>query len=168
MDNFCEQIVSVKNSGKQIALKFVVILCVFTTGILIFFIASFYLNLLFGFVLSGAAIYLGLYLLSNTVFEYEYIFTNGELDIDKIIAKRKRKRIVSVEIRSISDFGKASEAAENKDITTKIYAYDGIPENAFYADFVNKKYGKTRMFFSPDEKLLKNMKPYLPRNLKNI
>lgn len=33
--------------------------------------------------------------------EYEYSFTNGELDIDKIMAKRKRKRVVETECRKI-------------------------------------------------------------------
>lgn len=33
--------------------------------------------------------------------EYEYSFTNGDLDIDKIMAKRKRKRVVEVGYRKI-------------------------------------------------------------------
>lgn len=33
--------------------------------------------------------------------EYEYSFTNGDLDIDKIMAKRKRKRLVEINQKQI-------------------------------------------------------------------
>ncbi len=50
--------------------------------------------------------YLVYYLISLRKIEYEYAFTNGELDIDKIIAQRKRKRVFSASCRDFEAFGK--------------------------------------------------------------
>lgn len=47
-------------------------------------------------ILACAIIYGTYYLLSGMNIEYEYIFTNGEIDIDKIIAKRKRVHLVTI------------------------------------------------------------------------
>jgi len=33
--------------------------------------------------------------------EYEYTFTNGELDVDKIVARKRRKRVISLDVRGI-------------------------------------------------------------------
>ena len=43
--------------------------------------------------------YLLYYLISSRSIEYEYIVTNGELDIDIIIAKRKRKGYSRVKVK---------------------------------------------------------------------
>ena len=49
-----------------------------------------------------AAIVLGvcayLFIFPGTDLEFEYLFVNGELDIDKIMAKSKRKRVKSLNI----------------------------------------------------------------------
>lgn len=42
------------------------------------------------------SLYGGYILITNMSVEYEYIVTNGEMDIDKIIAKRRRKRLITV------------------------------------------------------------------------
>lgn len=42
--------------------------------------------------------------------EYEYIVTNGEMDIDKIIAKRRRKRLITVNARTFERFGPFKES----------------------------------------------------------
>ena len=43
----------------------------------------------------GVACY---FIIPKTDFEYEYLFVNGELDIDKIMAKSKRKRVKSLNL----------------------------------------------------------------------
>lgn len=99
--------------------------------------------------------------------EYEYTFTNGELDIDKIIAQKKRKELLTVEVRNFSDFGKYSDDMEETEDMTVVYATDNIISNEYYADFEHKEYGRTRLIFVPDERMLENIKKFLPAKLRN-
>lgn len=46
----------------------------------------------------------GVWLLGNFNIEYEYILTNNDLDIDKVIGKRKRKRMISLDVSTAEAF----------------------------------------------------------------
>ena len=50
---------------------------------------------LIGAVALGIAAY---FIIPGTDLEYEYLFVNGELDIDKIMAKSKRKKAKTVDL----------------------------------------------------------------------
>lgn len=169
MDSFCEQIVYKKNTPKESFFQFFLIFLTFVVGLTAFFIFSTFITIVGGFVVGGLIIGFGLWGLTFTYYEHEYAFTNGDLDIDKIIARRKRRRLITVEVKSVSDFGKASDlkGVYKKINTTLIQASDGILENMYYLDFKSQKYGNTRLIISPDEKMLDNMNKYLPRHLKN-
>ncbi len=168
MDNVNEQLVTINKSTAQKASYIVLIFLIIVAGLFVFiFTAPLFNSLLLGLILGGVVIFLGLFLLSNSVFEFEYAFTNGELDIDKIIAKRKRKRLITVDIKGINDFGKYNDAPKAPSDTTIINAHDGTSGNTYYADFRSQKYGITRLYFSPDEKTMSNINKYLPRNLRN-
>lgn len=52
-----------------------------------------------------AVLFCAYYLIVNTGIEYEYILTNNDLDIDKIIGKRKRRRLLTVKVNTFEDFG---------------------------------------------------------------
>lgn len=163
MDNISEQLIAVKKNIKQKIAFIFLITCMCISGLLI--------SLLFfpiGILLGIGIICLAIYISMNSSYEYEYIFTNGELDIDKIIAKRKRNRIITVDIKNLLDFGKYENMKNNNTSSKIIYAHDGSAENTYYADFKSQKYGSTRLLFSPDERLLNNIKIYIPRNLRNF
>ena len=50
---------------------------------------------------------------------------------------------------------------------TLVMATDNIISNEYYADFEHSEYGKTRLVFVPDEKMLGNIKKFLPAKLRN-
>lgn len=55
-------------------------------------------------LLLVAAIALGVacyFVLPKTDVEYEYLFVNGELDIDMVMAKSKRKKVMSVDMKEV-------------------------------------------------------------------
>ena len=105
--------------------------------------------------------------------EYEYTFTNGELDIDKIIAQTKRKEMLSVSVGKFTDFGRydVNTPEETADMTI-IMATDNIAEHEFYADFTHEYYGKTRLVFAPNEKVVSNiinsLHPSIRNKIRNI
>lgn len=166
MDNFCEQIVKPKSNTLQAFKTASVLSLTLVLGFAVFIISSSLLGPFLGFILGGLVLFLGFYILTCFSIEYEYIITNGEIDVDKIIARRKRKRILSTNVKNFSDFGKFDASKANSNSYKLINADDGIAENLYYADFKHSKFGQARLLFSPNEKALANIKPYLPRNLK--
>ena len=112
--------------------------------------------------------YLAWWYTSNTSVEFEYIFTNGELDVDKISGKRKRKRYVTVAVSKFDVCEKAQgERFENyrKDpgLKVKFDASEGVgSENRYYAVFTNKAGNRMMMIFSPPLELLEDIKRYNP------
>ena len=166
MDIFVEQIVKKEASGKTIALKVIIgiaaaIICVISVFLMLigFAIALF---------IALGALYGAYYLMTNLDVEYEYIVTNGEIDVDKIIAQRKRKRLLTVKASNFEHFGKLADAAALGTGVTVINA-EGTSANAsesYYADFTHSAFGNVRLIFTPEEKVIDAVKPYFSRNLR--
>ena len=171
MDNFAEQLVK-KNetsSDKTKRLLMTVGGTVLTAVLALFgffTIGNPVLSLL-GFLLAVGAGYGTFFIVQSSHIEYEYAFTNGELDIDKIIAKRKRKPLLSVEVRKFTDFGKYSDDPEETAEMTVVISFDNIASHEYYADFQHDDYGLTRLVFSPNEKMLENIKRFLSGSLRS-
>lgn len=81
--------------------------------------------------------------------EYEYIVTNCELDIDRIINKRTRKRVETINLRLIEDFGLCGSPKEERYISDKAYktviACESVKEG--YAFLTYTKDNKKRVLF---------------------
>ncbi|MEG1996445.1 MAG: hypothetical protein RR036_02925, partial [Oscillospiraceae bacterium] len=105
------------------------------------------------------------FLISYLNVEYEYIVTNDEIDIDKIIAKRKRKRVLTVKISNFDSFGIYSQSKhEQRQYQTKIDASALIDDDdTYYAEFRHPQKGKCLLTFSPNEKVLCVIEPIYKR-----
>lgn len=171
MDNFAEQLVS-RNETKSERLSrigtlvsgILFSLCLVLLGILQ--LARLPIALM-AFILAAGGGYVTYLLIQGRSVEYEYTFTNGELDIDKIIARKKRKALLSVEVRTFSAFGKYSDDMEESEDMTVVFATNNITADEYYADFEHNEYGRTRLVFVPDERMLGNIKKFLPAKLRN-
>lgn len=163
-DFYSEQLVTKKQSGGDTAKKVLAGIGTAAVAALVFLITFilFPVNL----VLVGFVFYGGYYLMTGFDTEYEYIITNGDLDIDKISGKRKRKRLLSTKIEDFTAFGKLSEASEAQNGVTTVLVTDGTDENAYYADLKHQSAGNVRLIFTPDEKTLEGVTMFLPRQLK--
>lgn len=170
MDIFVEQIVKKESSGKDTVLKLLIgigmavllAVCVFVT--LCTYWGSVAILVAFGICFGGY------YLLTNFNCEYEYIVTNGEIDIDKIVAQRKRIRLITAKASTFEAFGEYKDAPEAASDVTVVMA-TGINESSaetsvYYADFKHSSAGNVRLVFSPEEKVVEAISPFLPRQLK--
>lgn len=171
MDNFAEQLVK-KNEMASEKTKRTLMTVAGIIGTLVF-IAFGILMLgnpvlsLVGFLLAAAAGYGTFTTIQSSYVEYEYAFTNGELDIDKIIAKKKRKALISVEVNKFTDFGKYTDDPDEPENMTVVISSDNIASHEYYADFQHEDYGLTRLVFAPDDRMLDNIKRFLPARLRS-
>lgn len=160
MDSFSEQLVN-KTEDPSDGMKRIGILALGTAAVFGLLYVTFVIT---PFALPAIAlvIYGMYYFISGLSVEYEYIVSNEFLDIDKIICKRKRVNLLSVNIREFTAFG--SYNGEDFGGTTIMAA--GGDDAPMFADFESDRYGISRLVFCPNEKTLKNIRLYLSRRIK--
>jgi len=171
MDVFVEQIVKKATSGKDTVLKLLIgigigvlsAVCVFTFLFVIPFPGL-------GLLLVAGIFYGGYFLLTGLDCEYEYIVTNGEIDVDKIIAKRKRVRLVTAKASLFEAFGEYNEnspvAADGVTIVNAAGASDSESAKNYYADFKHASAGNVRLIFTPEERVVDAIVPFMPAPLR--
>ncbi len=163
MDAFAEKIIT----RKKTRVEYFIMGLLFTIWLFlsVFFIFLFSL----GFLLDVLML-LGLYyLLKGMNVEYEYAVTNGELDIDRITAKSKRKRIFSANCKDFEILARASNENFNeaKNIKNIIKAVSSDDSPDIYFIVLHYKESKTLVLFEPDEIMLKTFKNYIPKKVLN-
>jgi hypothetical protein len=171
MDNFTEQLVKKQETSADRTRRIMLVITgVFVTILLalLSFIQLDHPILAFlGMVLAAASGYGTYFIVQSTYVEYEYTFTNGELEIAKIIAKKKRVELINTEVRSFTAFGKYDDGMEETEDMTVVMTSDNIASHEYYADFQHEDYGLTRLVFVPNEKMLEYIGRYLPAKLRN-
>lgn len=171
-----EQIIKKKYEGRDYAKCLLYIfLCIVIPSVVLLAVAYFvtggiYIILsMLGYIvlLYIAAIIIAIGLVRNTSFEYEYAFVNGEMTVDKIIAKAKRKRMIAFDVKLVDDMGvyDPQKFAGNKDITTLVYSDTYAGEGDIYMDFRHPSIGRTVLVIKSDERLEKALKPYVKRHV---
>ena len=174
MDIFHEQLVK----HHRTAADYLKIVGIIVAALVLFVLLVLFVPLLMGSavgmisticLLAGVGVLFGAYyLIVNTGVEYEYILTNNDLDIDKIIGKHKRRRLLTVKVNTFEDFGiYRPEDHQEKGYTSTVLCC-GISPGAgdpYFAVFEHASFGKTLLIFNPDEKIVeglkKNIKPWI-------
>lgn len=150
--------------GKRVFLKTVLVL-----GCVVLCPAVFVVAGQLGLLLAAGVVY-GAYLLFQRLNqEFEYIYTNGELDIDVIYGKRSRRRVLSVKPRQIELVCRAKPHLDQyqKQFSAKQVTdcSDGDLQHA-YLMITGSTNAKKLILFSPSERLLTAWKPYLRDRLR--
>lgn len=158
MDVFIEQIVAIKKTGKD----FVAYAGIILLSLILMLIGYIFLTSIF--IAVAAAVIFGAYkLFSRLNIEYEYIVTNGTMDIDKIIAKSSRKRMISFDISSIQRIEKYSGILP-KNIEKECFLFcNKKDENAFIVYYKEDGKQQKTFVFTPNEKVRESIKSFLPR-----
>lgn len=170
MDSYIEQLVEHKKDYKDFLVKVVMILSIFAVlalGVLFGILVNPYFVAV-GMFLAAFDIYFCWYVITGRDVEYEYTVTNNNLQIDKVMAKRRRKDVLSIDIKKIEGFDKLSEnrLSDNKcDKVLYLGTYDDDPDQ--YRFIVKtKKYGRIMVVFAPNEKVLNAVKMHLKPEVK--
>lgn len=158
MDIFCEHIVkkskTLKDRVKQVG---IILLAILLIELLLVFNSMLFG---FGFLLIFGVIYGAIFLYKKTNIEYEYILTNSILDIDKIFAKSSRKRVESIDFKSVEVFGKGN--ASSSGVKEIDYAGDITADDVYYFELI-KNGERVRIYFQPSQKILANLHTVAPR-----
>lgn len=158
MDVFYEQLVSIKKSPVKILL--IILIWLLAVGLS----ALALLLLQYIGVLLAAALLYGAYRISGLMsVEYEYILTNGEMDIDKIVAKSSRSRMITFKCGNIE---KISEFDGTKPANGKFILCASQDNTALIITVKHNKEGIVNLVMSPNERMTDEMKKYLQYSVK--
>ncbi len=166
MDIFNEQLVVKKNATAD-WVKTICILILLLLIPAVFIILGIFVNFYFIIVALCAfffVLYGSYYLLTGMYLEYEYAVTNSNITVDKVIAKRNRKRIMSVDIKKFNTLKKLADSDFKQKRYKKIFKASITPDgdDVYGAEMHLDKFGgDCLLLFSPDDKTLEAMRPYL-------
>lgn len=167
MDAFIEKIVHRKKTGKDYLISSGIIFASFIVAFAIMLLLTEFISQ-FAFMLSIGAVYLGFRLQSRTNIEYEYLVTNGSLDIDKIISQRKRVRIFSADCKEFEAVGRVKSKNYGPHITSgteRIFAGANMASESLYFVTLSYKGKKTVLYFEPDQRMLDSFRRYIPSKI---
>ena len=108
------------------------------------------------------------YFVTSLRVEYEYSFLSSVLRIDKVIARRKRRPIVKVDVKLLDDFFPYTDAEMSKQRYHKVYHAAGreFSEENHVAVYHSEAKGRTAIIFTPNDELIAAMKPYFDSSLR--
>ncbi|MGM9937658.1 MAG: hypothetical protein ACI38A_09950 [Candidatus Ornithomonoglobus sp.] len=186
-DIFLENLVPLKKDAKD---KVIIGLTVFGGVILTLFLFACMLGISFAAVTSEqlqkissmtfsiglllvAFVWYGAYLIINTRnVEYEYIVTNNELDIDKVMSKKGRKHLITIDVKNATCMGRIDDDScnsvyKNPPEGVKILDYSANSKTSF-TYFIDCTVDETRkiVLCQLTNKMAEGLWRYNPKNIK--
>ena len=120
-----------------------------------------------GAIIAMTGVYIFIYAKEGLKLEYEYTLTNGDIDVAKIMAKSRRKDVLSISASNITymdyaDSDRVKNDLEVKKGQVKVNRFSGISEDgkdvAIYSTEGNKE---SISIFNFDDKCIGHMKEVL-------
>ena len=137
-DYYTEQLVKQKAKASSMIAK---------TALIAVTVLAFFLVLLFpmAMIIPVIMVVVDIVLFKRFDLEFEYLYVNGDLDIDKIMAKQKRKRVFEMNVRDMEVLA---------------------PTGSRTYEMVTISQGQTvKIIFEPNKTILEGMKMLAPRKV---
>ncbi len=170
MDIFNEQVVKKAKKPKNLIIKILSVFLLITIPALCVILAPIveltYLIYVGFFILLGG-IYIVWYVFNVQKVDFEYSVVGDELNIAKVIALRKRKQICKVPIREVEIIEKTDDEISKMRFMKTFSAARDIDkkDENYYLVYNSVAYGRCLLIFTPNEQILRGMKPYLNKDI---
>lgn len=160
MDDFyTEQLIKKQTSSKD-TLKKVGLIAVTVLSVFIAFMIP------AGIILPVVLIVIDVLVIRSLNVEYEYAFVNGDLDIDKIMNKARRKRVFSVDVEQMELLAPVGAVELMPYKKVKTYDYTSGNKNAKVYALVSSDKGEVRqILFEPNETIVEGFFVKAPRKV---
>ncbi len=121
------------------------------------------------FLATVGTLYGTYYIAASGELEFEYSLVNNEIDVDKIVNRKKRKRITTANLRALDSFGTVKNpefAGYLRDAgVKKLYACrDKNAVDVFFLVY-SENTVKKMLIFSPSEKMIDIIAKYNPKKV---
>lgn len=157
-ENYTEQLVRQKATS-QTKLKRLALIAVFV----VMLTATFAIPMLFTLTFAYA-IFMG-YIWKRFDLEYEYLYFHGDIDIDVIKGMIKRKRVFSVNVKTLEVLAPTGSRELQAYSNLKAYDCSSNTGNKTYEMVFMKDEKKIRVIFEPNDTILQGMRLFAPRKV---
>jgi len=165
MDNFYEQLETIEDTTKYKGIK----MAMYVFGVIAVFclFGMLFIPAIFFVILAGAAFFMK----KKAYVEYEYVLTNGVIDVDAIYEQKKRKRVLSFDAK---DMELLAEFNSNyvKDFSNKpdkeLSCFQAKTTKMVYVAMITGGVERLQFSFTPDKGFLDLCYKYNPRAVKRI
>jgi len=173
MDSFMEHMIKQRRKGSDIFKSVLIVIAAIILSLLVTPIFLVFPEAISIWPLTVAAIFYGAYrLICRFSVEYEYVLTNGELDIDKIVNRKRRKRLITIHSKSFIEFGKVDSSKKHREdknqLVKTIDASANSPVHPDYYAIFFKNGQKMKLVFNPTQKMIEEFKVYAPRVIEDF
>lgn len=157
---FIEQLVKRKTTSKSIVAKVALILLT-----LIVFAATMIIP--FALVLGILMVVLDAYVFKMFDLEFEYTYIRGELSVDKIMGKERRKKAGSFDLSQLEIVAPSdSYLLDSYKNSNKVYDFTSLePDHKVYALVLHGNNGYVKVLFEPNGEILNAMRDSHPRKI---
>lgn len=166
-DVFKEQIVKKVETPLDFAKKVGLIVAVIVIGIITLMTPA----AAFVPIILAAAGFGAFYLMSFIKVEYEYVFTNGELDIDVIYNRSRRKRVFSSHVNKfdiMAHIEDMTHAGSFNNAQEALNFSSGVVGPSTYVFLLSYKSKQTKVIIEPNEKMMKAISGSMSRSKLHI
>ena len=158
-DYYTEQLVKQKAKASSMIAK---------TALIAVTVLSFFLVLLFpmAMIIPVIMVVVDIVLFKRFDLEFEYLYVNGDLDIDKIMAKQKRKRVFEMNVNDMEVIAPAGAPELRQYQGLKSENYSSCTAGAKLYEMVVIQNGtKKRIIFEPNSVILDGLRMLAPRKV---
>jgi hypothetical protein len=163
MDNFHEQLITTSKTAIYKILNILMYVFGVISGVLL---GS--LNIIPAIFLI--AITVGIFFCKRNLFiEFEYNFTNGEIDVDKIVEMKKRTRMLTFNVKDIELLAEENSSFAQEFSKKPLKKINAIPRDFkknVYVAMITGSGEKINLRFAPDEEFIALCYKYNPRATK--
>lgn len=163
-DLYFEQLVTRKKTGRDYVKAVLLIFLTVIAGVAGLLIP---LGFIFAFIF-GVTSY---WVIANQKIDYDYLYVNGELDITKVFAQSRRKKVRSIDVRQLELLAPVkSHRMDHYNSNTKMPVYDyssGDPSHKVYMMIISIESRMSKVLLELDEEMLDAIGKYVPRRVFN-
>ena len=167
LDTFFEQIIPIRKGFGQI----IAIIGIWLASLLI---SAAVILFVFGGIISPMTIavivafcYLAYYLSSKFSIEYEYIITNNSFDIDKIVAKKNRKRMASFELSQVEAIEKYNKNSRSNTRYSEVLKVCNDGDDVYELIVKCDSGAPMKVIFAPNDRMKTAIVKFVPRYISN-
>lgn len=158
-DYYTEQLVKKRPDSKDLAMK-VGLVCLFVLSVLIVFVFP------IGLILPILVIVFDVFMFRRLNVEYEYLYVNGDLDIDKIMNRSKRKKMFVMNVSDLEMLAPVDAPELRQYHNTKTANYCSGDNNARQYAMIVADHGELKkIIFEPNDTIVEGFYILAPRKV---
>lgn len=158
-DFYTEQLIKKQTGMKDVVIKAVLVAVAIVSVLTVFIFPM-------GLLIPIIVIALVWFLMTRLNVEYEYLYVNGDLDIDKIMNKSKRKRVFSANVDSMELLAPVNSPRLDQFQNARVINLSsGNADARLYALIVSGNGQMSKLIFEPNDTIIEGIYMLAPRKV---